>query len=256
MLSVRVGLVAVVVVAAVTLSGCAVGRGRTSTGSRSSVHGSSTTTESASAKAYAAAVAALPRALWIGDSYTAGAGGTSTATGEAYRTSDALKWHVYLDAEGGTGFLENGHAANPRYRPVPDRLVHDKAEVSDPEVVVIDAGRDDLGFPAAKVRRAVVGYFRALARAFPSSPVVVIAPFLMKSKPTDYAAIRHLLAQQAERRGWAFVDPIADGWINKASAKLVTADGIHPDQQGYDYIVAHLAPAIEKALAAAHETVH
>ena len=53
----------------------------------------------------------------------------------------------------------------------------------------------------------------------------------------------------------AFFDPIAEGWINRASAKLVVSDRIHPNQQGYDYIVAHLAPAIKKALKAAHEHV-
>lgn len=252
----RLGLVAAAFCAVLALSSCAVGGSRSSTTGGSSVSGSqTTTTESASAKAYAAAVAAWPRALWIGDSYTAGAGGTSTATGEAYETSDKLKWHVYLDAEGGTGFVNDGHAANPSYQPVPDRLVHDKATVPDPGVVVLDAGRDDRSFPAARVRRAVVSYCKALARTFPSTPVVVIAPFLMRSKPNDYTAMRHLLARQAERRGWAFVDPIADGWINRTSAELVTTDGIHPDQQGYDYIAAHLAPAIETALAAAHEVV-
>ncbi len=102
----------------------------------------------------------------------------------------------------------------------------------------------------------MVGYFRGARPRLPVLPIVVMAPFVMRSKPTDYAAIGHLLAGQAKRRGWAFVDPIAEGWINRASAKLVTADAIHPDEQGYEYIVAHLAPAIEKALAAAHETVH
>jgi hypothetical protein len=89
-------------------------------------------------------------------------------------------------------------------------------------VVVIDSGRNDRG-QTAKVRRAAVATFRAVARVFPSSAVVVIAPFLMRSKPTDYLLIRSFLERQAEHRGWAFVDPIAEGWINRTSAKLVGA---------------------------------
>jgi lysophospholipase L1-like esterase len=196
-----------------------------------------------------------PTALWIGDSYTAGSGGTSTLDGEAYQVSAELHWHAHLDAEGGTGFVANLDTTQPNYEPVPARLQDDIEEFPDPGVVVIDAGRNDQGFPARKVRRAVVSFFRALAKAFPSSAVVVIAPYLMTSKPTDFAALRHLLAQQAKRHGWAFVDPLADGWINASSAKLLSPDGVHPDPAGYDYLVAHLAPAIEKALAAAHETV-
>jgi hypothetical protein len=120
---------------------------------------------------------------------------------------------------------------------------------------VIDAGRDDVGRPWAKVRRAAASYFSALAKAYPSSAMVVIAPFEMKSKPSSYLRIRHFLARQAKRRHWAFVDPIADGWINRVSAKLVVPDGVHPNQQGYGYILGHLDFAIEKALASAHEVV-
>lgn len=194
-------------------------------------------------------------ALWIGDSYTAGAGANSSATGEAYPTSEGLGWrHTYLDAQGGTGFVAGAHAARPDYKPVPARLKYDTALDPDPGVVVIDAGRNDRGHQKARVRRTVVTYFKSLARAFPTSAIVVIAPFLMRSRPHDYAFLRHLLAGQAHARGWAFVDPLAEGWVNSTSAKLVTFDGVHPNQEGYNYIVAHLGPAISNALAAAHES--
>lgn len=195
-------------------------------------------------------------ALWIGDSYTAGTGADSTATGEAYATSEGLGWHpVRLDAEGGTGFVNNGDTVRPNYKSIPARLPYDIQLDPDPSVIVVDAGRNDLVFPERRIRRAVVSYFRKLSRAFPSAPVVVIAPFLMRSKPGDYAALRRLLGRQARHYGWAFVDPLALGWINKTSAKLVAPDGIHPDQAGYDYLVEHLGPAITNALTAAHETV-
>jgi acyl-CoA thioesterase I len=198
-----------------------------------------------------------PVSLWIGDSYTIGAGATMSATGEAYAASGDLGWQTYMDAEGPTGFVKSGHAANPSYKPIPVRLRQDAVKFSPPppSVVVLDAGRNDRGLPQAEVRRAVLRSFRLLDKGFPSSAIVVIAPFLMTSKPSSYLALRRLEKQQAKRRGWAFVDPIAEGWINRASAKLVVRDHFHPNQAGYDYIVAHLAPAIEKALSAAHENV-
>jgi lysophospholipase L1-like esterase len=204
-----------------------------------------------------AALPNQPVSLWIGDSYTLGAGATSSATGEALATSAALGWQTDLDAEGATGFVASGHAANPSWKPIPDRLRHDAVTFSPPppSVVVLDAGRNDRGVPRGELHRAVLKSFRLLAKGFPSSAIVVIAPFVMNSKPTSYLGLRQLLRREAKRRGWAFVDPIAERWINRASAKLMVSDHIHPNQQGYDYIVAHLAPAIERALRAAHEHV-
>lgn len=196
-----------------------------------------------------------PVALWIGDSYTAGAGATTSATGEALATSAALGWQTDMDAEGATGFVARGRKQSRSNKPLPDRVAADAASFPDASVVLIDAGRNDVGHPQTKIRRAVVSSFDAVAKGFPRSAVVVIAPYLMKSKRDDFLAIRRLLRREARIHRWAFVDPIAEGWINRASSKLVVSDGIHPNQAGYDYIVAHLAPAIKKALRAAHEHV-
>jgi lysophospholipase L1-like esterase len=199
-----------------------------------------------------------PVALWIGDSYTLGAGATESATGEAFATSAALGWQTDIDAEGATGFVANGRTEDPSNKPIPDRLRRDAATFSPPppSVVVLDAGRNDRGVPRRQMHRAVLKSFRLLGKGFPSSAIVVIAPFVMRSKPTSYLALRRMLKRQAKRHGWAFVDPIAQGWINRDSAKLVVSDRIHPNQRGYDYIVGHLAPAIEKALRAVHEQVN
>lgn len=197
-----------------------------------------------------------PVSVWIGDAYTAGAGATSSATGEAFATSAALHWNTDIDAEGSTGFIASGHSVNPTWKAVPDRLNHDAVTYSPPppSVVVLDAGRNDLGVPPAQLRRAVLKSFRLLAKGFPKSAIVVIAPFVMTSTPTSYLALRRLERRETKRYGWAFVDPIAERWINKTSAKLVVAsDPLFPNQAGYNYIVAHLAPAIEHALKAAHE---
>lgn len=198
-----------------------------------------------------------PVSLWIGDSYTIGAGATSSATGEALATSAALGWQTDLDAEGSTGFVASGRKEDPNYKPIPDRLRYDAKTFSPPppSVVVLDAGRNDLGVPQKKLRRAVLKSFRFLDEGFPTSAIVVIAPFTMRSKDTSYLGIRRLERREAKRYGWAFVDPIAERWIGPATRKLVVSDHIHPNQAGYDYIVSHLATAIPYALKAAHEHV-
>ena len=138
---------------------------------------------------------------------------------------------------------------------MPARIAADAAAFPGVDAVVIDAGRNDVGPPEAKIRHAVASSFKAIAKRFPNSAVVVIAPYRLTSKPGDFLAMRSLLRQLARRRGWAFVDPIAEGWINRTSARLVKGDGSLPGLRGYDYVVAHLAPAIESALSRAHAKV-
>ena len=195
-----------------------------------------------------------PIALWIGDTFTAGPANAG-AIGEAQATSIALGWATDLDVQAGTGFVARGPRKHAKGEPVPARIAADAAAFPGVDAVVIDAGRNDAGQPEAKIHQAVMSSFKAVAKNFPNSAVVVIAPYRLRSEPDDYLAIRRLLSQQARRHGWAFVDPIAEGWINRASARLVKGDGSLPGLRGYNYVVAHLAPAIETALAKAHEKV-
>lgn len=196
----------------------------------------------------------LPISLWIGDSYTVGPG----ATGEAIATSVALGWQTDLDVEAGTGFVAAGphpHRAQRPTRPLPARLASDASSFPGVSVVVIDAGRNDRGRPEAEVRRAVVSSLDIVAKEFPTAAVVVIGPSQIRSKPGDFPVIRRFLKQQTSRHGFAYVDPIGEGWIGHLSPAFTSRGGGHPNRKGYDYIVAHLAPAIQNALAAAHETV-
>jgi hypothetical protein len=195
-----------------------------------------------------------PIALWIGDSFTAGPANAG-AIGEAQATDITLGWATDLDTQAGTGFVARGPRKRPRGQPVPERIAADAGAFPGVDAVVIDAGRNDAGQPEAKIRHAVASSFKAITMDFPNSAVVVIAPYRLTSKPNDYLAMRRLLRQQARRRGWGFVDPIAEAWINRASARLVKGDGTLPGLRGYNYVVAHLAPAIESALARTDEKV-
>src|SRR5690348_15966677 len=80
--------------------------------------------------------------LWVGDSYSAGAGSSQPwLDGEAAQVSRALGWRLRLDAIVGTGFV-----APSRYGPaIPARLDADRAKWHRPAFVVIDGGRNDHG---------------------------------------------------------------------------------------------------------------
>jgi hypothetical protein len=164
-----------------------------------------------------ASATGAPAALWIGDSYTMGAGVTKPwLVGEAYVTSKMLGRNPELDAVGGTGFV----VASKFGPPVPARLDRDKGISPVPSFVLIDAGRNDLRIPQRREHGAVLATFRKVARLFPKATVVVIAPWAMRSKPNDYRELRTFLGRRARLRGWAFVDPLSEGWVNKVSARL------------------------------------
>lgn len=191
--------------------------------------------------------AAKPSALWVGDSYTMGAGATNPRIyAEAKLVSRALGWHLELDAAGGTGFV----AASGYGPPIPARLPNDKARYA-PAFVVIDGGRNDHASTSAETQ-AVTAYFDAVARDFPEAHVIVITPFLMRSQPSDYSATRSILEAQARSHSWQCIDPLSAGWINSESAALVAADGVHPDDAGYAYLAGHLAPLFVEAIARYH----
>jgi GDSL-like lipase/acylhydrolase family protein len=154
-----------------------------------------------------------------------------------------MDWKVHLDAVGGTGFV----AASTYGPPIPTRLASDKGRFEHPNYIVIDGGRNDHGSETVEAQ-TVNAYFDAIARDYPAAQVIVIAPWLMRSEPTDYAATRCLVETQAMDHGWTYVDPLALGWVDSASAALVAPDGVHPDDAGYAYVARHLVHAMVRAL--------
>src|SRR3954463_1289743 len=60
--------------------------------------------------------------LWIGDSYTEGTGAQTPDYGYPELASSSLGWVCYLDAQGGTGFINDGHINSKQYEPLSRRL--------------------------------------------------------------------------------------------------------------------------------------
>ena len=185
--------------------------------------------------------ATLPAALWVGDSYTAGVGSTSKAAGEACLTSAALKWRCELDAEGGTGFVNDGHVNSATYAPLISRLPADVAAQPKPAVVVVDAGRNDGSLPPEETEQAASAYYDALAKAYPDVPVVLIAPYFMASDSNAFSEVRGWMKTEGAKRGWKVIDPISEGWIESSTAAMTISDHVHPTPAGHAYLAQHLS---------------
>lgn len=140
-----------------------------------------------------------PLSLWLGDGYT---------TGYACPTAERLGWECVVAAEEGVGFV-NG---DPGERLV-DRLADVVATGVDPDVVVVDAGRNDLRLvDEPNLRTAMDTYLDALREAFPDAGLVQVVPWTLgQDGPLDGEVATIVTEVVEEHDGYA-VDPVADGW--------------------------------------------
>mgnify|MGYP003380494547 CR=1 FL=1 len=134
-------------------------------------------------------------ALWVGDSFTAGEGAdVPAAQTYPYLISAHLGWACHVDAQCGTGFVNDGYLASPDYAPLLDRLPDDARRYPAADVVIVDAGRNDAEVPIPVLQQSVTAYLTALRAAYPTARVVLIAPTLLdRVQPLEYQYVRTML---------------------------------------------------------------
>jgi lysophospholipase L1-like esterase len=182
--------------------------------------------------------------LWVGDSYTAGIGATGRK-GYPLAVCDRLRWDCVLDAQGGTGYLADGHNNSDTFTPFLARLDADRARVT-PDLVLVDGGRNDERQPPAQVAAAATGYAAGLRAAYPKARIVFVAPTFMHPQTPDEARIAQLLKGLAgAEHGWV-IDPGALGWITSDAQgrPLLAADRVHPNDAGHAYLADRLIQAL------------
>jgi lysophospholipase L1-like esterase len=169
-----------------------------------------------------------PLAIFLGDSYTLGAGGDAP-TGYAYRAGWAQNWNVRVDALGGTGFLNR--IGKGTYG---DRLGSVLAQR--PRIVVVAGGINDYGnFPNDKIAAAANAVFARVEAS--GARLVVLSPW----EPPDrqVAGYRDLVARiaaAAKAHHARYID--TSSWL---TPRLMSGDRIHPNEHGYRTIAAKLA---------------
>ena len=185
-----------------------------------------------------------PVSLWIGDGYTAGAGAKRSHTGEACVAAKDLGWRCELDAERGTGFLSDGSSFDPTYASLGDRI--DDLPEQAPDVVVVDAGRNDLGvYSTPAIVAAMDDYVGRLRAAYPHATLVQVVPWRLAQDAPDEEMTRAVTDLMDEYDGYV-VDPVAEGWAGAGRTDkpdLLVEPGV-ADQAGHDLIGAKLAAAI------------
>jgi lysophospholipase L1-like esterase len=182
-----------------------------------------------------------PSIAFFGDSLTEGIGAPS-GRGYAWQTAELLDWPVaVVDGVSGSGFLAPG-----RGRPMPERVA--AVVASDPDVVVVAGGTNDAfqGYDAAAIQAAATDVLTGLRAGLPDATIVVLGPFTsaLVSGVPDGAAVDAVRAAAtaadldfipaSDIVGDALDDPLA-------ASRLLSADGLHPNEDGYAVMADELA---------------
>ena len=179
-----------------------------------------------------------PTALFVGDSYTAGALGITPYQTFPRLTCNAIGLTCNLDGEGSTGYQADGHTLSRRFRPYADRLAGDVASY-EADLVIVSGGRNDIGAPGSEYQ-AARGYFQAVRQAYPHARLVVVEPFwTSKTPPLTVRRLRSDVRRAAHASGAIYLP--TNGWLKQGS---VAADGVHPNREGHRQLAERLTTSL------------
>lgn len=186
----------------------------------------------------------LPTALWVGDSYTEGTGAGDPSRGYSAVVSRNLGYVPASDAQGGTGFVNDGKKNVATNVTLAERL--GKFSIS-PKLIVVDAGRNDgiADFPTV-VAPAITSYLDTVKAKWPEAKIVLVVPYYIEGKGR-FRAFMNFYAEEAARIGAVVVDPMEEGWLDgQDTAALTFTDGIHPNLPGHKLLAERFTARLQE----------
>jgi len=174
----------------------------------------------------------------FGDSYTEATGATQPRAGYAAQLAAQFDWAADVEGVGGTGFVARG-AVDADYL---DRLAG--LTLQTPALVVVQGGLNDaLAGVSEQDELAAARQVLALLRhRLPDTEVVVLGPPAVQVVDAAVVSgVDRALRQASLESGAPYLSPLAEGW---AVERYTTADGLHPDDRGHEYLAGRVASAL------------
>ncbi|WP_297627940.1 SGNH/GDSL hydrolase family protein [Nocardia sp.] len=187
-------------------------------------------------------------ALFVGDSFTVGAGVAGAANGYACILARSQGWACNVDAFGATGYLNDGAG----FYPTPpgralDRLSAD-VKLYAVDMVVLDSGRNDLGKDPAAVVDAFTQTLAEVQQLWPSARVVVIMPAYMSATPyTNYSLVHTGFVAACGAAHATLLDPVAEQWYSGVDIEgMQIPDHVHPNALGNQFLAGKIADSMAR----------
>lgn len=214
------------------------------------------------------------RAFLFGDSYSFGGGvwtfGVGTVTNSIYYAYNYIMCDLlgisdlWNDAIGGTGYTVGGTGLT-----FVDRLPDLTNVAAEPDVIIFAGGHNDVGGGAypASVQAAVATCIQSARTAYPNTPIIVFGVFAGTLNAqalctTIEQAIEAAVTQVADGNTYflpCHTDPLGP-WFTGTGYQgattgtgncdaLISADGVHPNVYGHEYLARKCAIAVSNLLA-------
>jgi len=192
-----------------------------------------------------------PRAIFLGDSYTEGAGG-SMQGGYVVFAGIAAGLDAWASGVGGTGIVSDGGGVDGKTK-FRDRASTDVIPFN-PDVVVIAGGLNDgdLAYERRTLSEYRAEYDRlieAIKSGLPAAKIVVLGPFCPQT-PSSYSSglttLRDVNQATARAAGLPFIDVFYFTDANKS--KYISDDNVHPNDAGHEYLGKRLGAELVQAL--------
>ena len=177
-----------------------------------------------------------PVAAIVGASYTAGVGPDNPVQSWAVQLAQELRWNAVVYGVSGAGYARGGPGGT---RSMSSLLGAEDLGGLDPELVIVQAGHDDEGVPAAVEASRVRAVISQIHAAAPHARIALLTTFSATAagtpalRATDQAIVA--AAGAADPRA-VIMDPLADRWrFGHANG------GLHPTAAGDQWIARRVA---------------
>lgn len=177
-----------------------------------------------------------PLAVFLGDSYTAGAGSSNGGFVPAVAKGEG--WRFQNLGRGGTGFTVredqdpdlSRQACGADYCESYQEMIPAAAKLR-PDVIVVSGGRNDSSEDPGDIEGAIRAFFASLREALPDSRIIVTSPIWDDDEAP--AILGEIAAWEREAAAQVGAEYVDIGEPLTGAPELLDDDGIHPNDAGH-----------------------
>ena len=182
----------------------------------------------------------LPTVVIVGASITAGVGAGQPDRSWAALLVRRLGWNAVVYGDPGAGYVRPGIH---RRGPVARELSEVDLRKLNPALVIVQAGHNDMGVPAALEQQRVKNVIAQIRAEAPDAGIALITVFVGRlHRPAAYQTDRTIVAAaKAADPAVIIMDPLAGNW---KFARI--RDGLHPTAAGSQWIAGQVGQVLER----------